>query len=118
MVSHGCPDLAKLVEANVGDPAGQGILDADIQANMDALVNQEKIDCCVLGCTHYPLVEKNIQRLYPGLPLIDPADQMAKTIAGYLQENGLVNARAPWTSTPPAVWRSTGRRPPRWASIR
>lgn len=91
VVSHGCPDLAKLVEANVGDPAGQGILDADIQANMDALVNQEKIDCCVLGCTHYPLVEKNIQRLYPGLPLIDPADQMAKTIAGYLQENGLVN---------------------------
>ena len=82
VVSHGCPDLAKLVEANVGDPAGQGILDADIQANMDALVNQEKIDCCVLGCTHYPLVEKNIQRLYPGLPLIDPADQMAKTIAG------------------------------------
>ena len=45
----------------------------------------------MLGCTHYPLVEKNIQRLYPGLPLIDPADQMAKTIAGYLQENGLVN---------------------------
>ena len=91
VVSHGCPDLAKLVEANVGDPAGQEILDADIQANMDALVNQEKIDCCVLGCTHYPLVEKNIQRLYPGLPLIDPADQMAKTIAGYLQGNGLVN---------------------------
>ena len=49
------------------------------------------VDTLILGCTHYPLVEKNIQRLYPGLPLIDPADQMAKTIAGYLQENGLVN---------------------------
>ena len=89
--SHGCPDLARLVEANVGDPAGQGVLDADLKANLDELVHQEKIDCCVLGCTHYPLVEENIQRLYPGLALIDPADQMAKTIGAYLQKENLAN---------------------------
>ena len=94
VVSHGCPDLAKLVEAHVGDPAGQVILDADLKSNLDELVNQEKIDCCVLGCTHYPLVSENIHRLYPELPLIDPAVQMAKTIGGYLQENDLANDQA------------------------
>ena len=62
-----------------------------VAAEYLAPLKEAGVDTLVLGCTHYPLVEKNIQRLYPGLPLIDPADQMAKTIAGYLQENGLVN---------------------------
>lgn len=91
VVSRGCPDLAHLVEVNLGVPGGQDAIDADLRKNMDALVHEEKIDCCVLGCTHYPLVEGNISRLYPGLPLIDPADQMAETIGQYLQENHLAN---------------------------
>ena len=91
VVSHGCPDLANLIERSMGDPAGQPAIDADIQTNLEELVNEEKVACCVLGCTHYPLVEENIHRLYPGLELVDPADQMTKTIRAYLQENGLVN---------------------------
>ena len=91
VVSHGCPDLANLIERSMGDPAGQPAIDADIQTNLEELVKEEKVDCCVLGCTHYPLVEENIHRLYPGLELVDPADQMTKTIRAYLQENGLVN---------------------------
>lgn len=91
VVSHGCPDLAKLVEANVGDPKGQEIIEEDLKKNMDELVHKHKIDCCVLGCTHYPLVSENINHLYPELPLVDPAVQMAKTIGAYMEEKGLVN---------------------------
>ena len=91
VVSHGCPDLAKLVEANVGDPKGQEVIEEDLKKNMDELVHKHKIDCCVLGCTHYPLVNENINHLYPELPLVDPAVQMAKTIGAYMEEKGLVN---------------------------
>lgn len=54
-------------------------------------VRDEQIECCVLGCTHYPLVEENIHRLFPGLRLLDPAEQMAKDVLAYLERDGLVN---------------------------
>src|SRR5699024_8741113 len=83
VISRGYSDLAKFIEHHLGDPSSQAIIDQNIRANLDELVLKEKIDCCLLGCTHYPLVEENIQRLYPGLPLLDPADQMASTIGEF-----------------------------------
>lgn len=80
-----------LTETYVGNPAGEEILDKDIQANLDDLVHRDRIDCCVLGCTHYPLVAENIHRLYPELPLIDPAEHMVQTVGAYLQEKGIQN---------------------------
>ena len=91
VISHGCPNLANLVERNVGNPAGQAAIDDDLRENLEQLVNEEKVECCVLGCTHYPLVEENINRLYPQLKLVDPAEQMARTVGRYLEEKGLVN---------------------------
>ena len=91
VISHGCPNLANLVERHVGDPAAQELIDNDLKQELDALVHQEHIECCVLGCTHYPLVADNIARLYPGLELVDPAEQMARTVMEYLREKDLVN---------------------------
>ena len=91
VISHGCPDLANVVERNVGRPEGQALIDADVQKNLEGLVRDEQIECCVLGCTHYPLVEENIHRLFPGLRLLDPAEQMAKDVLAYLERDGLVN---------------------------
>lgn len=94
VLSHGCPDLANLIERNVGHPEGQAAIDAALKGNLEELVCKENIDCCVLGCTHYPLVEPNIRRLYPGLELVDPADYMAGTVCRYLQAEGLANDQA------------------------
>ena len=91
VIGHGCANLAHLVERNVGNPDAQAMIDADLKNELEILVNEEKIECCVLGCTHYPLVEENINRLYPTLKLVDPAEQMVRTVERYLQENGLVN---------------------------
>ena len=55
------------------------------------MVLVDKIQCCVLGCTHYPLVEDNIRRLFPGLTLVDPAEQMARTLERDLGSKGLLN---------------------------
>ena len=64
------------------------------------MVLEEKVDCCVLGCTHYPLVEDTIRRLYPGLVLIDPAEEMARSLREYLDREGLNNPRrSPGTLT-------------------
>lgn len=90
-ISHGCTDLARLVELNVGDPAAQDLLDAELVRELDELVNVDKIDSVLLSCTHYPLVASNIARLYPHLVLVDPSQQMATTVMDYLKESDLVN---------------------------
>ena len=88
VLSCGCPDLARLVEHNLGDPAGMAEVEADLRLEMDGIV-REGIQCCVLGCTHYPLVADSIHKLYPGLPLVDPAEQMALELRDYLDREGL-----------------------------
>lgn len=91
IISHGCPNLANLVEQNVGNPDAQPLIDGDLTENLEPLVSREQIQCCVLGCTHYPLVEENIRRLYPDLVLVDPAEKMAEGLKDYLSQNALMN---------------------------
>lgn len=91
VISHGCANLASMVERNVGSPEAQAAIDAEIKGELTGLVEQDGIECCVLGCTHYPLVMENIVRLFPNLPLLDPAEQMAKEVTAYLEREGLRN---------------------------
>ena len=90
VLSCGCPDLARLVEHNLGDPGGMAAVEADLHQELDHMVYDDHIQCCVLGCTHYPLVSDTIEKLYPGLPLIDPAQQMAQELKAYLTRTNLL----------------------------
>ena len=90
VLSCGCPDLARLVEHNLGDPGGMAAVEADLHLELDHMVYDDHIQCCVLGCTHYPLVSDTIEKLYPGLPLIDPAQQMAQELKAYLTRTNLL----------------------------
>jgi glutamate racemase len=94
VLSCGCPDLARLVEHNLGNPAGMAEVEANLRLEMDGMVYRDKIQCCVLGCTHYPLVEDSIHKLYPDLPLIDPAVEMVKQLRDNLERRGLVRSSA------------------------
>ena len=94
VLSCGCPDLARLVEHNLGDPKGMEEVERNLRLELDGMVLGEKIQCCVLGCTHYPLVEDQIRKLYPELALIDPAKQMAMDLAQYLKCEGLLQERS------------------------
>ena len=93
VLSCGCPDLARLVEHSLGDPSGMALVEENLRQELDHMVLVDKVDCCVLGCTHYPLVADRIRTLYPGLPLIDPAEEMARSLAAYLDREGLKNPR-------------------------
>lgn len=91
VLSCGCPDLARLVEHSLGDPAGMAQVEDDLRRELDPMVRRDRIECCVLGCTHYPLVADSIQKLYPGLTLVDPAEEMARSLKAYLDRTGLTN---------------------------
>lgn len=49
-----------------------------------------QMDTLVLGCTHYPLLQKDIQEYFGAeLNLIDPGVETAKRVQDYLKENNL-----------------------------
>ena len=91
VLSCGCSDLARLVEHSLGDPQGMIQVEENLRQELDQMVLEDKVDCCVLGCTHYPLVADSIHKLYPGLPLVDPAEEMAQGLKTYLDREGLAN---------------------------
>lgn len=93
--SYGSPDLASLVERHLCDPEGQQVIDDSIRAGMERLLAMADIRSCVLGCTHFPLLEDRFKRLFPEIALIDPADRMAKTMRTYLEDSGLANLSQP-----------------------
>lgn len=100
VLSCGCSDLARLVEHSLGDPRGMALVEENLRQELDHMVLEEGVDCCVLGCTHYPLVADSIHKLYPNLPLIDPAEEMARALKAYLDREGLSNPRkSPGTLT-------------------
>jgi glutamate racemase len=45
----------------------------------------------VLGCTHYPLIRKNIEKLYPGVNIIDPSEEIIGSIEAELIKNDLLS---------------------------
>lgn len=90
ILSRGCPDLARLIEHGLGDPQGMARVEAELHRELDHMVLEDRADCCVLGCTHYPLVADRIRRMYPDLLLIDPAEEIARAVKSYLAEADLL----------------------------
>jgi glutamate racemase len=39
-----------------------------------------KVDTVVLGCTHYPLVRQTIEKMMPGVRVIDPGEEVVKNM--------------------------------------
>lgn len=64
-------------------------VEQELRQELGELVEKEKIQCCVLGCTHYSLVSDRIQKLFPNLALVDPAREMARNLERYLRQNDL-----------------------------
>ena len=88
--SRGYKNLAAMVEHG----ASQEAIDGELRENLDKLVHKDRVECCLLACTHYPLVEGNIRRLYPQLRLVDPADHMAGELERCLKETRQISRRS------------------------
>lgn len=83
-----CPLFVPLVE--------EGLIDDPITIEMirryTAGLMEQDIDTLVLGCTHYPLLRKNIQKVVGDqIALVNPAYETAITLKQVLQEKELEN---------------------------
>ena len=87
VLGEGAPILANLIDR--GD-FSQEPLDAEIRKHMDHMLADGPIGHVILGCTHYPIVQENFERLYPSIEFINPAYEQALALRDMLTaQNGL-----------------------------
>ncbi len=82
-----CPAFVPLIEEGIIE---NDIMDLTIKYYMDDFVYGNNLDTIVLGCTHYPLICRNIRRIYPHLKIVNPSSIMADTIYDVLREKDML----------------------------
>ncbi|WP_148135659.1 glutamate racemase [Candidatus Formimonas warabiya] len=86
-----CPGLADLIERGVY--TGRTI--EDYLARVFSGINREEIATIVLGCTHYVFIKHEIEKLIPGVKIIDGNRGTVKHLARILGQRGLLSDRDP-----------------------
>ncbi len=88
LVAVPCPGLAEAIQGE--HPVSEHTL-ALVQRACEPL-RQAGVDTVILGCTHYPLVAKMLQReLGPDVELVAAADELAREVAETLRRKGWGN---------------------------
>ncbi len=82
-----CPAFVSLIEEGIIE---NEIMDLTIRYYLDNFVKYHGLNTLVLGCTHYPLIRDNIERLYPQLRIINPSECLANAVQQTLSEEGLL----------------------------
>lgn len=83
------PAFVPLIEEGIIE---NEIMDLTIRYYMDDFVRDNKLDTLVLGCTHYPLIRKNIMRIYPQLKIVNPSYEIVARIKEVLTKENLLAA--------------------------
>jgi glutamate racemase len=83
-----CPLLVPLIEE--GEVKGKLI--TQVAERYLRPLKKKRIGVLILGCTHYPLIEKIIQRVVgKGVSLINPEEEVVAELKNYLTKNKLLN---------------------------
>ena len=82
-----CPAFVPLIEEGIIDHA---IMDSTIRYYMDDFIADNMIDDLILGCTHYPLIKKNLARIYPDVNIINPSSIIISRVADILKERDML----------------------------
>ncbi len=87
-----CPIWVPLIENNEMDNPGAAYF---IKKHLDALFSKGKeIDVVLLGCTHYPLMQKQIQEQLPdGIRLLAQGELVAESLKDYLERHPEIEKR-------------------------
>lgn len=81
-------NLAALIEkGNLEDPAIQ----QDVNKHVKNLLSAHPLKEIILGCTHYPIIQKTFEAAAPGVKFINPARDQALDIRKYLKSKNLLN---------------------------
>jgi glutamate racemase len=90
LVSVACPRLAPAIQA--GDPFDDRIV--DMVREYTAPLRVADVDTVILGCTHYPLVERLLRRNLPNTRLIKSGEELARELRESLERKSLLRATA------------------------
>jgi glutamate racemase len=71
-----CPLLAPAIQA--GDPFDQAVV--DMVRQYTSRLRDAGVDTVILGCTHYPMVERLLRRSLPGVTLVKSGEEIAREI--------------------------------------
>lgn len=82
-----CPAFVPLIEEGI---IQNEIMDLTIRYYLDPFFSYHRIDTLVLGCTHYPLIRKNIEKLYPQLTIVNPSELVVGSIQRNLAERNML----------------------------
>ncbi|MDD2190242.1 MAG: glutamate racemase [Eubacteriales bacterium] len=91
-----CPTFVPLIEEGI---IQNEIMDLSIKYYLDNFVTYNKINTLVLGCTHYPLIRKNIEKIYSGLRIINPSAEIIQNITAQLKDNDLLSDKPVFDNT-------------------
>lgn len=58
-----------------------------LKQHVQALIDQHDINILILGCTHYSVLKKDVEALFPSLPVIDSAQAQAEKLVDYLERH-------------------------------
>lgn len=83
---NACPAFVPLIEEGIID---NDIMDLTIKYYMDEFVRKNALDTVILGCTHYPLIQKNLERVYPELNIVNPSSIIVNRIEEILGEGDM-----------------------------
>ncbi len=83
---HSCPMWVPLIENNQFDtPGGVYFIQSDLVALME---KDPKIDTILLACTHYPILQEQLQRLLPThIEVLAQGKIVAESLADYLERH-------------------------------
>ena len=80
--SKATPAFVPLIEEGIID---NEIMNLTIRYYLDDFISENSIDTLVLGCTHYPIIRKNIHTIYPQLKIINPSYEIIPRIEEILR---------------------------------
>lgn len=83
---HSCPMWVPLIENNQFDtPGGVYFIQSDLVSLME---KDPKIDTILLACTHYPILQEQLQRLLPThIEVLSQGKIVAESLADYLERH-------------------------------
>jgi glutamate racemase len=93
IIRHGSPELVELAEAKLaGEDVTAEAVGAAAQPLFDA-PGGDRIDTVVLACTHFPLLQKELESAFPDVTYVDGGAGIARRIVWLTREQ-------PWPAGP------------------
>ena len=88
LISVACPRLAPAIQA--GSAFDDDLM--ELVREYAAPLRAAEVDTAILGCTHYPMIDRLLRRTLPGVTLISSGEEIAREVRDTLDRKGLLRA--------------------------